>query len=207
LCIDVQSDPMNCGSCDNNCDSTFGVCSNGDCGCAANSGLSPCGSSDFCADLMDDPRFCGDCGTQCSGGGAFCVNGTCGCAPGLMEIGGNCIDLQSDPDDCGTPGNACTGQTANCDNGTCVQSCPQGKDDCSDACVDTNVSILHCGSCGNACANDEVCVAGSCQEWRVARGCDACPCAACTDSQMYPTCCVYPGAPNVIACVEGNACP
>lgn len=34
---------------------------------------------------------------------------------------------------------------------------------CSGACVDVSRDHKHCGRCGNACADDEICVAGSCE--------------------------------------------
>jgi hypothetical protein len=102
----------------------------------------------------------------------------------------------------------CGNNTPDCQNGVCVQQCQGGLDNCNGACVNTETDPLHCGGCNqqNRCNSDEVCVAGNCRNWRLSETCNTCPCPGeCVGN--YDNCCPYPGAPNVIACVEGNACP
>jgi hypothetical protein len=62
ICVDLQSDPTNCGACGNVC--SF-ICSAGVC-TFLQACLSPqvfCG--DMCVDLMTNPNHCGACGNAC----------------------------------------------------------------------------------------------------------------------------------------------
>src|SRR5579883_1698889 len=70
-CVDLNSDPNNCGSCFNVC--SGGVCQNGKCTCPA--GQSPCSNAMYmglcmlpavtCYDLSLDTHNCGACGNSC----------------------------------------------------------------------------------------------------------------------------------------------
>src|SRR5262249_18498296 len=67
VCVDLRSDPKNCGSCGNVCPAEKSSC------CAGT-----------CIDLQDDPTNCGTCGTAC-GSNQSCCGGQCGeqgCPPG-----------------------------------------------------------------------------------------------------------------------------
>lgn len=69
-CVDVQSDPVNCGGCGNYCPT--GRCAQGACACP--DGLTDCGGS--CVDLQADPNNCGACFVGCEEG-ADCAGGQC----------------------------------------------------------------------------------------------------------------------------------
>jgi len=62
-CIDLTTDPMNCGAPDHVCAGrcAAGVCVPGDCP----RGTTSCNGA--CVDLRRDPGNCGDCGNACSG--------------------------------------------------------------------------------------------------------------------------------------------
>src|SRR5262249_51578818 len=66
-CVELESDPTNCGSCGHVCDSGL-VCSNGACQPACAVGLTKCGAK--CADTTSDPTSCGACGVACPNGQA-----------------------------------------------------------------------------------------------------------------------------------------
>jgi hypothetical protein len=79
-CVDTSSDPQNCGSCGNACDS--GSCTDSTCvetggandPCQQEAGLFTCGGQ--CVDLTSDDDNCGDCGVACDDN-QTCVNGFC----------------------------------------------------------------------------------------------------------------------------------
>jgi|GEM_PF-1012221 len=70
-CINVNSDPANCGRCGNVC-SAGAFCAAGVCTCPA--WTTSCGTT--CADLFRDDLNCGRCGTACTGTD-WCDRGTC----------------------------------------------------------------------------------------------------------------------------------
>jgi hypothetical protein len=77
-CVDLQSDPRNCGGCGNEC-LPFQICSAGVCGCECAAGLTVCTSgcnACACHDLVTDPTHCGSCTTACATG-EICVGGLC----------------------------------------------------------------------------------------------------------------------------------
>ncbi|HUB09402.1 MAG TPA: choice-of-anchor D domain-containing protein [Myxococcales bacterium] len=69
-CVDLQTDPENCGSCGTACPT--GQCSGGEC-------LSSCGGAQV--DLDSDPDNCGACGTACGSCTQGCLSGACGVLP------------------------------------------------------------------------------------------------------------------------------
>ncbi|MBK6519035.1 MAG: hypothetical protein IPG04_34045 [Polyangiaceae bacterium] len=201
-CTNLALDTNNCGSCGNDCDSAYGVCNSGQCGCIG--GLEACGQNNDCIDVQEDPDNCGQCGNTCDNT-EICSAGSCVCKPGLTLFGGFCIDPDSDPQHCGPNNVACGGQTPRCELGQCVAQCNQ-LDACGNACVDRDTDPLNCGDCGEVCQNDEVCVEGNCRQWEVGVGCNSCPCNASCNGD-FDQCCQYPGAPGLIACVDANQCP
>jgi hypothetical protein len=72
-CVDLQSDPDNCGAAGNACD-RFQNCSQGTCRWTCQRGEWEC--SDQCVVLRSDPRHCGRCGRACDGD-EVCVDGEC----------------------------------------------------------------------------------------------------------------------------------
>jgi len=179
VCIDVATDPSNCGGCGIVCDS--GVCDAGGCvvnvtaGCAA--GLTDCTGNLDCVDLSSDPFNCGGCGTVCDSG--VCEAGTCsqvGCAVGFTYCEeqpnwspAGCYDLSSDYLHCGSCMHQCPSAgpaPMACIGGECLPTaCPEdegwvdctGNLDCAFLPSDAN----NCGTCGTVCASG-VCEAGSC---------------------------------------------
>jgi hypothetical protein len=102
----------------------------------------------------------------------------------------------------------CGGTTPRCQNGTCVADCTAaGLTACNNACINQDTDPMNCGGCNQRCASGEVCVAGNCQSFR-ATACTTCPCDVCGGG--HPTCCMYPGAPSEVICVDtggGMTCP
>ena len=101
VCVDISSDPFNCGGCGLACES--GVCEGGGCsplqvniGCV--SPLVDCGGGG-CVDLSSDPFNCGGCGVVCEGcaGGDLPLRSVSAASSPLVECAGLCADLNSDP--------------------------------------------------------------------------------------------------------------
>ena len=81
-CVDLRSDPDNCGRCDNECEDKYAqVCSNGKCAAKCAPTLSNC--SGACVDETVDPANCGACGFAC-GCGQVCTGGVC-VTPGVCK--------------------------------------------------------------------------------------------------------------------------
>ena len=90
-CVDLQTDPKNCGGCSNDCStchSCGGECCAGVCGLCFAAGKICCQGS-YCANPFTDPENCGGCGVDdpvhvcaadeicCGGSGACSVGGVC----------------------------------------------------------------------------------------------------------------------------------
>jgi hypothetical protein len=71
-CVDISSDPANCGDCDKAC-LTFGACVGAVCKCLAPK-TTVC--SGACTDLASDVDHCGSCAVKCAAGQS-CVSGHC----------------------------------------------------------------------------------------------------------------------------------
>lgn len=210
LCKDFNTDPNNCGRCDNKC--TGGkTCQNGSCLCP--SGLYDCGGT--CRNVQTDISNCGTCGNVCSGGKS-CVNGGCLCPSGQTDCGGACKNLANDASNCGACSTVCP-QGKVCQNSSCV--CPPGKIDCGGTCVDLNSDKAHCGTCQTACSSSETCCSGKCVDTATnslncgqcntscsktcsgtAAACSGGKCAAVTSYQYFvetlPSKCMVPGTGN-----------
>jgi hypothetical protein len=76
-CVDLTSDPNNCGLCSNACSSQQPACCYG-----------------ICRNTSSDPNNCGGCGHTCNAG-ETCTAGVCGTAGGYVCIGG--IGLMGTP--------------------------------------------------------------------------------------------------------------
>jgi len=161
VCVDLSSDPNDCGNCGNVCptpDNGSATCSGGICGVDCDSGYSECG--DECVDTQSDLSNCGDCGIICyppNNAIATCIGGSCGynCDPGYTECGSMiCVDTQSDTYNCGTCGIVCPVPdhgSATCVGGSCGIECDPGYSDCGGMCLNTESDPVNCGSCGNVC--------------------------------------------------------
>lgn len=72
-CVDLASDPANCGACGSSC-AASAVCSLGSCTDSCAPGLVDCGAA--CVTLATDPAHCGACDRSC-GPGESCLFGQC----------------------------------------------------------------------------------------------------------------------------------
>ena len=128
-CVDILSNPDNCGACVNFCGLNQ-ICTGGVCSCPTS----------FCGDL------CLEAGAVCcddSGGSSFCP------AP-FSCCGGGCVDLQSSSSDCGACGNAC-GAGQECVGGTCVCT-GAGETICGGFCCPAAAPYCYTCSFGSACS-------------------------------------------------------
>jgi len=159
-CVDLQTDPANCGTCGTACGDGE-VCSGGECGPEpCRSGETRC--ADVCVDTTADPSNCGACGNVCGTGA--CVDGACACDPGLTDCAGVCVDLGFDEANCGACGAAC-GAEQRCREGICRRvPCGPGFTNCGGECVDLQTDRNNCGACGQACLLTWNCDRGTCRQ-------------------------------------------
>ncbi len=168
VCVDIKSDPGNCGACAKACDQGQ-VCANGACQIVCPGGLTQCDRS--CVDINSDRAHCGDCMNVC-GDTQVCAAGKCAvsCPSGFTNCDGVCADLTSDPQHCSACGKACAGE-ASCVNGLCVASCMMPFLTCHDICIDPRFDPENCGACDMKCTSPPnhilycdmgKCVVGSC---------------------------------------------
>jgi hypothetical protein len=223
-CIDVVSDPDNCGSCNNQCAyglpgplSPFivGCCDQGVCIPASDfafdsSNCGGCGIVCKPGELCSSGHCCSNCWTYYPGGrGSFFPAGCYPCSD-LNKIphwkaaccdGFNCVNLNSDVDNCGRCGNECSAWLGNsvCIKGKC--ECPPGSPTkCRDTCANLYKDKENCGACGNICQQNEECCNGNCvdilSDCRFCGSCEAedCPCI---DSFIE-------GSPTKHACCSGK---
>jgi len=117
LCVDTQTDPNHCGSCNTACASDDGgpvSCNAGMCDFSCSSGLTKC-SDGFCYDLQTSPTHCGSCTTACAPN-ETCTQGKC-CGAGEKICNGVCTDVLTDPNNCGGCGIPCS---TTCSGGQCT---------------------------------------------------------------------------------------
>ncbi len=157
-CVDLTSDPLNCGTCNARCGGGAS-CVDGTCACP--SGQMTCGTG--CVDVTTDVANCGACLNSCGADGT-CAGGRCtACGTGLTSCGtpARCVDTDSSTLHCGMCGHACPGGAV-CNAGTC--ECPaSAPDTCGGQCTDLATSETDCGTCGHGCPSGGVCVAGACE--------------------------------------------
>jgi hypothetical protein len=180
-CVDLSTDPQNCGACDSPSDRRAcgpgKACVGGGCVVSCPPGSLDCGNG-VCVDPLHDNAHCGNCATACTTPGTSCqpqgspAAGAClpTCAANLRACLGGCKDAQNDPANCGTCGNVCpSGQS--CITGVCQVQCPAGQTPCGPTCTDTSTDPQHCGGCAPAfdCRPSQaadnvvpVCAAGTC---------------------------------------------
>ena len=188
-CIDITSDPANCGGCGVPCGPEQ-RCADRRCECLAD--LDACGAS--CVELSSDVSHCGACDNACS---AVCAMGACAdsCPAGTTTCGGSCADLSTSNAHCGECGAAC-GAGETCEAGTC--SCGTGTVACGGACVNVMTDPAHCGACDTACPAGSECVNGACACPEGTSTCDG----ACVDTMTDPAHCGGCGS----ACEQGDGC-
>lgn len=177
-CVDLFTDPNNCGAVGNYCS---GTCTNGECMDACAAMGTPCGTNQKCCDIgngiyacrdtSSDKLNCGSCGHACSTTGAnACINGQCACGSGAECTGGrtccsnSCKDTNNDVYNCGTCGNAC-GVGLTCSGGQCMcgsTACQFGESCCGNYCANLQTDVSNCGECGNNCGTGNGCSGGQC---------------------------------------------
>jgi hypothetical protein len=169
-CVNIKTDPANCGSCGKACSPGWS-CAFGFCKLDCDAGATACNGK--CVDTSSDMNNCGGCGNSCFDGGIFidagdagggstqCLQGACTlvCSGGLKKCNGDCVDTMSDTNNCGQCGNACSGNQT-CVNGLC---CATGQSNCNGTCADLQTDPNNCGTCGNKCPNNSpTCAGGVC---------------------------------------------
>lgn len=123
-CVDLQTDPSNCGACGLACDADQ-ACRFGFCGPvpACDGPLVLCG--DECVDLQTDQRHCGWCDTLCQAW-EHCTAGVCiedplpPCDVTQIRCDDVCVNFLSDDMNCGDCGRACQLFVTECREGRCV---------------------------------------------------------------------------------------
>jgi hypothetical protein len=161
-CRDLQSDPLNCGSCGNRCDDDM-VCRDGECVCPEGEtecGDTCCPSGQICADgqCADDPcppEFICPLAQACVNGACVCPAGETACENACCEAGLTCVNGACE--DLCPPQLLCLfGQ--GCVDGECA--CPLAACDAADD--PTNDQFEGC-SCGESIEGEQFCFAiGSC---------------------------------------------
>jgi hypothetical protein len=180
MCVDLQTDPKNCGACGVVCSPTS-LCAGDAGGCEPCQGVQPavCGQpgGQFCADLSNDNHNCGACSNVC-GDLTQCVSGQCVC--GATTCGTACVDLQTDVNHCGGCDTPCTQPPSSdneielCSAGHCTEQCIAPFADCdnnpTNGC-ETNLqtSPTSCGVCSRTC-NGGTCMSGLCVPQMYATG-------------------------------------
>jgi hypothetical protein len=140
-CVQLQTDPMNCGSCGRAC-AANDLCSAGACvpaGCPA--GFADCDATGDCeTNVVSDTRHCGSCGNACSmaNGNPLCMAGQCGiiCWNGYancdLNAANGCETSLGEVANCGACGRPCYAPhaTVQCACGTCtIVACLPGRRD------------------------------------------------------------------------------
>ncbi len=143
-CVDLQTDPTNCGMCGMVCTAgpnSSAACTTGACGISCGSGFADCNhmSADGCETETDnDVMNCGMCGMVCPTHTHFTAACTSSMCRGACEmLWGDCnmdltdgceLDLSSNLDNCGGCGQRCrvTNGTSSCTMGVCMITCNPG---------------------------------------------------------------------------------
>jgi hypothetical protein len=187
-CVDLQSDPGNCGQCGVVCESA--ICENGE--CASNSQLDATlvdaglpdvglvgpvigtadgarsdGSADGASSDGESGRWDGsfDGGFQDTGGGdggAFEDTGVLTCGLGELRCGGGCVRPDIDIANCGECDMQCDPNQL-CSAGICSFECAAPLVDCGGICVDLDSDPANCGYCDHVCASG-ICELSECAD-------------------------------------------
>ena len=188
-CLDLSTDPMNCGGCAVSC-GLGETCKDAQCTCGdvSTQGGRLCASDEAC---------CGSTPTCTTVAAPVCSCGGVPCGIGQVCCDESCVRVDRDEENCGACGQACgIGQL--CSGARCV--CQSGFSDCdgdpATGCeTQLSADVQNCGACGHLCDPGEVCSRGSCvTSCQVGRAdCDG----SCVD--------VLSDRANCGAC--GNECP
>ncbi|MCP4600152.1 MAG: hypothetical protein GY847_06390, partial [Proteobacteria bacterium] len=159
MCVDLDSDPYNCGDCYNYCEEDE-TCTGGECivePCEGN--LVRCWSE--CVDTDTNTTHCGGCSVGGSSVGEACETGTCQCGDWTEcpveapEGYAECANLTNSRNHCGSCEIACeTGDE--CVDSSCVPIVCTPLTLCENTCVESP-------ACGVTCETSETCVEGACQ--------------------------------------------
>ncbi len=144
-CVDTDSDPNNCGECNNVCVAEGSYCEAGSCHCP--SGGIEC--SGECVDFMSDNNNCGECGNSCNEF-SECVNSQCRCLSNAECDGANlksetCVSL-------GYQEGTLLCNNCQFDTSQCGSSCGNGVIDTQlgEDCEGTDLNSANCESEGYA---------------------------------------------------------
>jgi hypothetical protein len=184
--VDIETDPMHCGSCTSPCNLANAVpkCTGRVCGVAScNTGFKDCNgmAMDGCeTNIETDPSNCGACASPCTlnNATATCAMGSCAigmCTGPYRDCNGMAADgcesnIRTDVMNCGGCTNACNlaNATPECEGGNCqITMCNAGFGDCdmdpSNGCeVDFSNDSQNCGFCGFQCFPGSHCTGGMC---------------------------------------------
>lgn len=153
-CVDTQTDPVHCGSCDNACAPGI-ACTQGICGGRLDGGAldGRVGDADGSSDgsPSDGTPTDGPSGDGISGDGSLDPDA--------------CVPPFNTPLHCGACGRACGGGevcTPFPDGGLgCALVCAPPLINCNNTCVDTDTDPLNCGQCNKVCVS-LLCQTGTC---------------------------------------------
>jgi len=176
VCADLDTDPLNCGTCGTACmvgDHAAALCASGSCGMTCDADYDDCDMdpSNGCETSLLEVDDCGACGVLCDlpSGLESCAAGTCmlvGCELGFDDCDGDetngCeTDVASNIMNCGTCGTTCPAAPASsaavCTMGACSFACDPGFGDCdadaTNGCETSLADAATCGTCGISCAD------------------------------------------------------
>lgn len=189
VCLDLATDPLNCGACGRTCltaPNARATCTRGTCGVECSGTFADCNvdPADGCeTDLSSSALHCGSCMHPCTPRTGLGLAPTCvaaQCRDACDSTHGDCnsdlqsdgceSDLQSSSTNCGGCGVPCAAPangSATCTEGACSRMCNPNYFDCDgdpSSLCETNVatSDSHCGACGNRCGTGTHCVSGAC---------------------------------------------
>lgn len=176
-CVDTDTNPGHCGTCNNVCDSgeqcVFGGCHCGGTGPDCLIGETCCGTS--CEDLNNDSSNCGACGNHCNNN-AYCMSGNCTCVSFYGNCDGSwtngCEQSLETLQHCGACNTNCSlpHAAAACPGGFCrILACDSLWGDCDgsdgNGCEQSLETVQHCGSCNYPCQRGHAetsCSGGTC---------------------------------------------
>jgi hypothetical protein len=185
-CVDLMTDPDNCGFCGNTCffPNAEALCIDGECVMGpCHEGWADCNSdpADGCETPLGTVTDCAGCDDLCSfdNADALCVDGVCEMGPcheGWADCNSDPVDGCETPlgtvSDCAACGDVCAFDHAQdlCVDGECVMGpCDAGWADCNsdpvDGCETPLGTVTDCADCGDLCSFDHadaLCVDGEC---------------------------------------------